>query len=45
MTSNPLTPHAIDAIYNERPIATPILQILNTKAMPQAQSGATNRYR
>ncbi|KAG0276608.1 Replication factor A protein 1 [Linnemannia exigua] len=45
MTSNPLTAHAIDAIYNERPIATPILQILNTKPMPQAQPGATNRYR
>ncbi|KAF9134745.1 Replication factor A protein 1 [Mortierella sp. 14UC] len=45
MTNNPLTPHAIDAIYNERPINTPILQILNTKAMPQAQPGATNRYR
>ncbi|KAF9156535.1 Replication factor A protein 1 [Linnemannia schmuckeri] len=45
MTNNPCTPNAIEAIYNERPIAAPILQVLNTKPMPQAQPGAATRYR
>ncbi|KAK3829423.1 MAG: hypothetical protein JOS17DRAFT_748147 [Linnemannia elongata] len=45
MTNNPCTPNAIEAIYNERPITAPILQVLNTKPMPQAQPGAPPRYR
>lgn len=45
MTNNPCTPNAIEAIYNERPITAPILQVLNTKPMPQAQPGAPLRYR
>ncbi|KAF9096941.1 Replication factor A protein 1 [Mortierella sp. AD031] len=45
MTNNPCTPNAIEAIYNEQPITAPILQVLNTKPMPQAQPGAATRYR
>ncbi|KAF9931091.1 Replication factor A protein 1 [Linnemannia zychae] len=45
MSSNPCTPNAIETIFNERPITAPILQVLNTRPMPQTQSGATVRYR
>ncbi|KAG0291122.1 Replication factor A protein 1 [Linnemannia gamsii] len=45
MTNNPCTPNAIEAIYNERPITGPILQVLNTKPMPQANPEAATRYR
>ncbi|KAF9200590.1 Replication factor A protein 1 [Haplosporangium sp. Z 27] len=34
--SNPCTPNAIEAIFNEQPCQAPILQILNIKPMVQA---------
>ncbi|KAG0321102.1 Replication factor A protein 1 [Dissophora globulifera] len=42
--TNPCTPNAIQAIFNEQPCVAPILQVLNTKAMPQSTPGSL-RYR
>ncbi|KAF9940098.1 Replication factor A protein 1 [Modicella reniformis] len=42
--TNPCTPNAIQAIYNGQPCETPVLQVVNIKAMPQQTNGPT-RFR
>ncbi|KAI1321752.1 Replication factor A protein 1 [Mortierella claussenii] len=43
--ANPCTPNAIQALFNEQPCPSPILQVLNTKSMPQSASNTAARYR
>ncbi|KAF8930521.1 Replication factor A protein 1 [Dissophora ornata] len=43
--TNPCTPNAIEAIYNDQPCQDPILQVLNTRSMPQSGPGGSTRYR